>query len=71
MVGPGISYWKILRETDGERFVLLKKGRGFQGEFANCEKENHRKKRHLTIKSFLYAIRYPVARELFAFQKNR
>jgi hypothetical protein len=71
MVGPGIGDRKILRETDGERFVPLKKGRSFQGEFANCEKEKSIERNHLMIKSFLYVIRYPLARELFALRKNR
>jgi hypothetical protein len=40
MVGPRERVWKVLRETDGERFVALKKGCCFEGEFANCETEN-------------------------------
>jgi hypothetical protein len=40
MVGPPEHEWKVLRETDGVRFVALKKGRCFQGEFAACENEN-------------------------------
>lgn len=71
MVGPDTCDRKILRETDGERFVLLTKGRTFQGEFANCEKENLLKEMYLTIKNSLYVISYPLARELFAFRKNR
>jgi two-component sensor histidine kinase len=71
MVGPDSSDRKILRETDGERFVLLTKGRNFQGEFANCEKEHLLKEMNLTIKNSLYVISYPLARELFAFRKNR
>ena len=70
MVGPRERVWKVLRETDGERFVLLKKGRTFQGEFANCEKENLLKEMYLTIKNSLYVISYPLARELFAFAKK-
>jgi len=39
MVGPSTREWKVLRETDGERFVVLKKGDNFQGEFANAKNE--------------------------------
>jgi hypothetical protein len=38
MVGPCDREWKILRETDGERFVALNKAASFQGEFANEKK---------------------------------
>jgi hypothetical protein len=30
--------WKVLRDTDGERFVLQNKVSTFSGEFVNCEK---------------------------------
>jgi hypothetical protein len=30
MVGPRAREWKVLRETDGERFVVLKKGDSFK-----------------------------------------
>jgi hypothetical protein len=30
--------WKVLRDTDGERFVLQNKVSAFSGEFVNCEK---------------------------------
>jgi len=40
MVGPCHHEWKVLGETEGERFVVLKKGPTFQGQFADCEKEN-------------------------------
>jgi hypothetical protein len=33
MVGPPQGEWKVLRDTDGERFVVNKKGCAFQGEF--------------------------------------
>ena len=39
MVGPSDREWKILRETDGERFVALKKAGSFQGEFATAKNE--------------------------------
>jgi hypothetical protein len=39
MVGPARREWKILRETDGEQFVPLKKAGSFQGEFANEKNE--------------------------------
>jgi hypothetical protein len=44
MVGPCVREWNVLRETDGERFVALKKGCGFSGEFANHKKEFRLKK---------------------------
>jgi uncharacterized secreted protein with C-terminal beta-propeller domain len=30
--------WKVLRDTDGERFVLQNKVSTFSGEFVRCEK---------------------------------
>ena len=30
MVGPRLRVWKVLRETDGERFVLWKKAAVFK-----------------------------------------
>jgi hypothetical protein len=38
MVGPSTREWKVLSETDGERFVLLKKGENFRRDFANGKK---------------------------------
>ena len=48
--------WKVLRETDGERFMALKKVCCFQGDFAHCENENRWNAIFLTIENFLYAI---------------
>jgi hypothetical protein len=31
--------WKVLRDTEGERFVATNKGRSFQGNFETREKE--------------------------------
>jgi hypothetical protein len=56
MVGPCERQWKVLRETDGERFMALKKVRCFQGHFAGCGNENRRNAIFLTIENFLYAI---------------
>ena len=39
MVGPSTPEWKVLRETDGERFVAVEKGDNFQGEFAHAKNE--------------------------------
>ena len=39
MVGPATREWKVLRETDGERFVVIRKGENFRGEFANAKNE--------------------------------
>jgi hypothetical protein len=32
MVGPSGSVWKVLRETEGERFVVKNKVRNFLGD---------------------------------------
>jgi hypothetical protein len=66
MVGPSTREWKVLRETDGERFVVLKKGDNFQGEFANTKTEVEVK---LMFEECSYVIRYPLATELFANKK--
>jgi hypothetical protein len=39
MVGPSTRVWKVLRETDGERFVTRKKDCSFSGEFVSGKKE--------------------------------
>lgn len=56
MVGPCKRVWTVLRETDGERFVTLKKGCCFSGEFAKKKIKNCRLKIFLQIKNVLYAI---------------
>jgi len=56
MVGPCEREWKVLRETDGERFIASQESLYFQGHFANCENENHWNAIFLTIENFLYAI---------------
>lgn len=56
MVGPCKQQWKVLRETDGERFMALKKGCSFQGDFANRENEICPKAIFLRIEKFLYVI---------------
>jgi hypothetical protein len=70
MVGPPLCEWTVLRDTDGERFVLLNKGCIFSGEFESCKKENPRKKISSTIKTLLDVIIYPLAVELFALRKH-
>ena len=70
MVGPRKRVWKVLRDTDGERFVPLKKGCCFSGEFAERENEIRANKIYAAIKNFLDAILYPHATELFAIGKN-
>jgi hypothetical protein len=35
IVGPPPIVWKVLRDTDGERFVVMNKGYGFSGEFVS------------------------------------
>jgi len=56
MVGPCKREWKVLRETDGERFMGMKKGCCFQGDFADCENENRWNAIFLRIENFLYVI---------------
>lgn len=71
MVGPVSSESNVLRATDGERFVVICNGMIFreicqrQKQKGSCEGPN------LTIEILLYAIMYPVAIELFAFQNYR
>jgi len=56
MVGPCEREWKVLRETDGERFIAPKKVCCFQGHFADCENEKRWNAIFLTIENPLYAI---------------
>jgi hypothetical protein len=56
MVGPCEREWKVLRETDGERFIAPKKVCHFQGHFAVCENEKRCNAIFLTIENSLYAI---------------
>ena len=48
--------WKVLRETDGERFMGMKKDCCFQGDFADCENENRWNAIFPGIENFLYVI---------------
>ena len=66
MVGPTRVLWKVLRDTDGERFVVGMKATIFTGEFAGSKKEIQWAGFHSTIKILLHAIIYPLAIELFA-----
>jgi len=59
--------WNVLRETDGERFVVPEKGCCFSGEFADPKKQMQAEKICSAIKNILYVISYPLATELFAF----
>lgn len=63
--------WKILRDTDGERFVVHNKVSAFSGEFARCKTRNSVTNWSAAIENSLDAIIYPLALELFALQKNR
>jgi hypothetical protein len=63
--------WKVLRDTDGERFVLQNKVSTFSGEFVSAKKENQRARIYFKIETLLYAIIYPLATELFASRKDR
>ena len=71
LVGPWTILWKVLRDTDGERFVATNKGCIFQGDFETREKGNQREEIYLTIETLLYVIIYPHALELFALRKDR
>jgi hypothetical protein len=68
---PRARVWKILRDTDGERFVVHNKVSAFSGEFAGCKKRNSARAIAFAIEIVLDAIIYPLALELFALQKNR
>lgn len=59
-----------MRDTDGERFVALNKGRDFRGISLHRKKENGDEEVLQTIKILLYVIIYPLATELFALQKT-
>jgi len=61
----------VLRDTDGERFVGNLKVCGFEGEFVSHKKGNQCAEIGLMIKTFLYAITYPLAIELFALRKDQ
>lgn len=63
--------WKVLRDTDGERFVIQKKNVVFKEILKRSKKQINTKAICLAIKILLYAIIYPHARELFAFRKKR
>jgi hypothetical protein len=56
MVGPCERQWKVLRETDGERFMAPRKNYCFQGDFADCENENRSNAIFSGIENFLYVI---------------
>jgi hypothetical protein len=38
MVGPSRTVWKVLRETEGERFVVKKQSAQFSSRFAAASK---------------------------------
>jgi hypothetical protein len=63
--------WKVLRDTDGERFVVIKKDAVFKEIFETRKKENQHEAIFLAIKILLYVIIYPHATELFALRKDR
>ena len=56
MVGPPVCVWKVLRETDGERFVAVKKGAFFQENLHANKNEICRNDIYPAIKNFLYVI---------------
>jgi len=68
---PRARVWKMLRDTDGERFVVHNKVSAFSGEFARRKKRNSATALTLAIEISLDAIIYPLALELFASRKNR
>ena len=56
MVGPEQGVWKVLRETDGERFVTLKKVALFLKNSWGRKNENRVDEIYLAFKNFLYVI---------------
>jgi hypothetical protein len=58
--------WKVLRETEGERFVPQNKVRDFQGRIAATKNYSLRCSLYFQFKNVLYAIRYLLAIETFA-----
>jgi hypothetical protein len=56
MVGPQQRVWKVLRETDGERFVLQKKVALFQENSCGDKIENRVDEIYFAFKNFLYVI---------------
>ncbi len=68
---PRARVWKILRDTDGERFVVHNKVSAFSGEFVDRKTQNSARAIASATENFLDAIKYPLAIELFAIQKDR
>ena len=66
MVGPPRCVWKVLRETEGERFMAENKVRDFSGRIAVTKKYSLRCSLYFQFKNVLYAIRYLLATETFA-----
>jgi hypothetical protein len=71
MVGPASSEWKVLRATDGERFVIIWKRHIFSRDLLSSKTNQVCERLKLMFKILLYAIIYPLAIELFAFQNYR
>jgi hypothetical protein len=69
MVGPSLSVWKVLRETEGERFVAKNKVRDSLRDLPLHKNKFRAQQFILNFENVLYAIRYPVATEMFANQK--
>jgi hypothetical protein len=63
--------WKVLRDTEGERFVTADKGAIFLEIFERVEKQINALAIVWRIEILLYVIIYPHALELFALRKNQ
>ena len=68
MVGPRTSVWKVLRETEGERFLASIKVSFFQANLRVAKMQFNARSVFQSIKILLHAIKYPLAIELFALQ---
>jgi hypothetical protein len=63
--------WNVLRDTEGERFVHLKKPALFKENLYVEKKKINAMRSISTIETLLYVIIYPLAIELFALTKDR
>jgi hypothetical protein len=61
----------VLRDTDGERFVVSKKGAVFKEVLLVAKNNTCAQRDILMIENSLYVIIYPHALELFASRKNQ
>jgi len=70
MVGPVPGDRNLLRQTEGERFLIFSKHLFLRENFKLKNPITQGKQLAMLIKIFLYVIIYPHAIELFMFQKT-